>query len=381
MSTETSSHPPIETGVVRDDELRALVADHVAPRAAQIDAEAEYPSDVHARFAEAGLFAAVVATTAESGAARSSAIIATVARTCGGCALMLMIQRLGSLPVALAGTDRQRRDLLPRLSTGEWTPAFALTEAEAGSDPSGMRTRATRFADGWRINGSKTWISNAPVADVVVVFAVTDPDAGTRGVTAFLVPAATPGLEATPVQTKVGVRAIPTSGIALKDVRVSEQAVIGVEGEGLKLALRTLAQSRLGVAAQAIGLGRGALEAAATHARTRTQFGRPLLGHQAVAHPLADQLAHLHAADALLVRACRAADDGDADAGSLAAMAKLVASERAVSATQTAVQILGAEGYRQGSIVERLARDARVTTIYEGTSEIQRELIARAQLA
>jgi alkylation response protein AidB-like acyl-CoA dehydrogenase len=295
---------------------------------------------------------------------------------------MLMIQRLGALPLVIArGSGDGWTETLERLATGESTPAFALTERDAGSDPSGMKATATGDGEGWLIDGQKTWISNAREADILVVFAVTDPDAGSKGISAFVVDSHLPGIDIEPTAEKVGLRGMSAGTINFASVRVEGSALLGSEGQGLRIALKTLDASRLGVAAQATGLAQAALDAAAAFANSRSQFGKPLIALPGLAFPLAEHHARVAAGRALLFSAADHAEAASDDAGLLASMAKLVCSETAVSATQAAVHAHGAAGYEKGCDVDRFARDARVTTIYEGTSEIQRMVIARSLVA
>jgi len=345
-----------------------------------VDAEGVYARASREVFQREGAFATVVPDSGSPpglGAVSSSILIEEVARACGSSALMLMIQRLGALPLVLTDLTERHEPVLDRLRSGEWTPCFALTERSAGSDPSQLKTQARRDADDWVIDGHKQWISNAPEADVVVVFAVTDPNDAARRISAFLVETDRPGLSVGPVHRTSGLRGMSVGQMAFDGVRVGPDALLGDQGDGLKLALRTLDLSRLGVAAQAIGLAKAALDSAASHARERRQFGKPLIAHAGLAFPLADRYAHITAARTLLIEAATRADRGAADAGLHASMAKLVASEAAVSTTQAAIQAHGAAGYDADSDVQRYARDARATTIYEGTSEIQRMVIAR----
>jgi alkylation response protein AidB-like acyl-CoA dehydrogenase len=372
--------PPADERSLRDW-LRTHVVGEVAARAPALDAApaGADAGEIRALYARTGLFELAVPRDAgrPAGARLAAICVEEIAAACGGCALLLMLQRLAALPIALAGTPDQR-EFLPRLAAGELVGAFALTEAGAGSDASRLATRAVVDGDGWRIAGEKVWISNAPDADVFVVFAVTDPAAGARGVTAFIVPRDAHGVEVGPRDAKMGVRAAPTAAVRFDDVFVGADAVLGEPGRGLRLALGTLDLSRLGVAAQATGLAQGAIDAAIAHGHSRQQFGAPLWANQGFAFPLARLAAQTAAARELMLAACDRADAGDPQAGRYASMAKLVCSETAVAATQAAIHALGSAGYTQGALVDRLARDARVTTIYEGTSEVQLTVLARA---
>ena len=361
-----------------------MVAERVAPRARDIDARGEYPWDVRRLFADHDLFG-LPFDVAHGGTGTGHLMLAIaieeVARACASCALMLAVHDLGSLPIRLAGTDAMKSRVLPRLASGEWVPAFALSEADAGSDPGGMKTRAVRDGGGWVLNGSKNWISQAGVADVYVVFAVTDPQEGhARGITAFLVEADRPGLGVGSPEHKLGIKGSPTATLTFDDVRLPPDSVIGEEGRGFQLAMATLDRSRLGIAAQALGIAQGAIDYAVAYARERRQFGRPIGEFQGIQFKLADMETHTAAARELLYAAAARADRGDPALGRFSAMAKLFCSDTAMAVTVEAVQVLGGYGYVSDYPVERMMRDAKITQIYEGTNEIQRLVVARSLL-
>jgi alkylation response protein AidB-like acyl-CoA dehydrogenase len=362
--------------------IRQIVAERVAPRAAEIDAKAEYPWDVRRLFAEhdlLGLPFPVEYGGTGTGTLMLNVAIEEVARACASSALILMIQELGTLPIRLYGSEELRQRFLPRCASGEWTPAFALSEPEAGSDPGGMITRAVRDGDEWVINGTKNWITNLGIADFYVVFAKTDPEAGrSRGVSAFVVEADRPGFSVGKLEHKLGIKGSPTGQPVFEDVRVPAANLIGDEGKGMHVALGTLDHSRLGVAAQAVGIAQGATDHAAAYARERRQFGKPIADFQGIQFKLADMETRTAAARELLYRACTKIDRGEQDAGKYSAMAKLFASDTAMAVTVEAVQVLGGYGYVTEYPVERYMRDAKITQIYEGTNEIQRLVIARA---
>ncbi|MEM8961001.1 MAG: acyl-CoA dehydrogenase family protein [Acidobacteriota bacterium] len=287
------------------------------------------------------------------------------------------IQCLAAMPIRLAGDDAQRRRILPAVAAGETMLAFAMTESEAGSDVAAMRTRAVRDENGWRLDGGKSLISNAGLADLYVVFAATDPDAGHRGLAAFLVDADNPGLRF--VRPQVLAAAHPLGEIALDDCRVTADALLGAPGEGFKLGMRTLDRLRATVAAAACGMAARALDEALAHARQREQFGKPLVEQQLIQQKLARMATELAASRLLTYRAARLADDqaaGD-EITLAAAMAKLYATEAAQRIVDDAVQVLGGRGVLIDSPVDRLYRSVRALRIYEGTSEIQHLVIAR----
>ena len=364
------------------DAIRQIVTERVAPRAAEIDAKAEYPQDLRELFAEHDLFGLpfeVEYGGTGTGTLMLNIAIEEVAKACASTALMLMVQELGTLPIRRYGTDELKQRFLPKCASGEWTPAFALSEPDAGSDPGGMRTKAVRDGDEWVIDGTKNWITNLGVADFYVVFAVTDPDAGhSRGISAFVVEADRPGFSVGKLEHKMGIRGSPTGQPIFDSVRVPASNLVGEVDQGFKVALGTLDHSRLGVAAQGLGLAQGATDYAAAYAKERQQFGKPIASFQGIQFKLADMETRTAAARELLYRACAKADRGERDLGKYSAMAKLFASDTAMAVTVDAVQVLGGYGYVSEYPVERYLRDAKITQIYEGTNEIQRLVIARS---
>jgi alkylation response protein AidB-like acyl-CoA dehydrogenase len=363
------------------DTIRQMVRERVAPRAGEIDEKAEYPWDIRELFAEHDLFG--LPFDEEHGGTGTGALtlviaIEEVAKACASSALMLAVHDLGTLPIRLFGTPKLKARFLPKCASGEWTPAFALSEPEAGSDPGGMRVRAVRDGDEWVINGAKNWITNLGVADFYVVFAVTDPSAGhSRGISAFVVERDRPGFSVGKLEKKLGIKGSPTGQPIFDDVRVPAENLIGEVDRGMRVALGTLDHSRLGVAAQALGIAQGATDYAAAYARERRQFGQPINAFQAIQFKLADMETNTAAGRELLYQAAAKADRGDADLGKYSAMAKLFNSDNAMRVTVEAVQVLGGYGYVSEYPVERMMRDAKITQIYEGTNEIQRLVIAR----
>jgi alkylation response protein AidB-like acyl-CoA dehydrogenase len=360
--------------------ISRIAAERIAPRAAEIDRTSEYPRDIRQLLADNDVFALPFAPEyggTGTGTLMLNIAIEEIARADASCALMLMLQELGTLPIRLFGSEELRRRLLPRCASGELTPAFALSEAEAGSDAAAMRTAAVRDGEDWVINGSKSWITNAGVADFYVVFALTDRDSGR--VTAFVVESDRPGLSISRLEHKLGIRGSPTGSPVLEDVRVPAANVIGEVGRGMRVALASLERSRLGAAAQAVGIAQGALDHAVAYAQERIAFGRPIAELQGIQFKLADMQTGTAAARALLYEAATLADrePPPADLGAHTSMAKLFASDNAMAVTVEAVQVLGAYGYVNEYPLERMMRDAKVTQIYEGTNEIQRLVIAR----
>jgi alkylation response protein AidB-like acyl-CoA dehydrogenase len=363
--------------------IATMVRERVAPRAAEIDATAEFPQDVRRLFADHDLFG--LPFDEDHGGTGTGALmlclaIEEVAKACASSALMLAVQDLGSLPIRLAGSEELKARVLPALAAGERLAAFALSEPDAGSDPAAMRTRARRSEDGraWIIDGEKNWITNAGVADDYVVFAKTDRDAtGARGISAFLVEAERPGFSIGRLEHKLGMRGSPTGPLVFDGVRVPGANLLGSEGDGFKIAMRTLDRSRLGIAAQALGIAQGATDYAAAYARERIAFGRPIAELQGIQFKLADMETGCAAARELLYRAAAKAERHEPDLGKYSAMAKLFCSDVAMSVTVEAIQVLGGYGYVRDYPVERMLRDAKLTQIYEGTNEIQRVVVAR----
>jgi acyl-CoA dehydrogenase len=359
--------------------IRQIVDEKVRPRAAEIDATGEYPWDVRKLFAEQDILALPFDTQyggTGTGTVMLQIAVEEIAKACASSALILMVQELGTLPIALFGSDELKERLLPRCATGEWSPAFALSEPEAGSDAASMRTTAVRDGEEWVINGAKNWITNSGVADFYVVFAVTDRES--RRLSAFVVESDRAGFSVGKLEHKLGIKGSPTGSPIFEDVRVPASNLVGTEGKGLSVALGTLERTRLGAAAQAVGIAQGATDYANAYARERIAFGKPINELQAIQFKLADMETRTAAARELLYRAAAKADAGDADLGKYSAMAKLFCSDTAMDVTVEAVQVLGGYGYVTEYPVERMMRDAKLTQIYEGTNEIQRVVIGRS---
>ncbi len=355
-----------------------IARERIAPRSAEIDEKAEYPWDIRRTLSEQdilGLPFAIEHGGTGTGTLMLNMAVEEIAKVDAACALILMVQELGTLPIQLFGSDDLKERFLPRCATGEWSPAFALSEPEAGSDPAGMKTSAVRDGDEWVINGTKNWITNLGVADFYITFAVTDRE--TRRLTAFVVEADRPGFSVGKLEHKLGIRASPTGQPIFDDVRVPHANVIGEVGRGLSVALGTLKRTRLGAAAQAVGIAQGATDYAVAYARERRQFGKAINEFQAIQFKLADMETRTAAARELLYKACAMADQGHAERGKYSSMAKVFCSDTAMAVTIEAVQVLGGYGYVKEYPVERMMRDAKITQIYEGTNEIQRLVIAR----
>jgi alkylation response protein AidB-like acyl-CoA dehydrogenase len=358
--------------------IAQIAREKIAPRSAEIDERAEYPWDIRKVLGEQDILGLPFPTEyggTGTGTLMLNMAVEEIAKVDASCALILMVQELGTLPIQLFGTDELKERLLPRCASGEWSPAFALSEPEAGSDPAGMKTTAVRDGEEWVINGTKNWITNLGVADFYVVFAVSDRES--RRLTAFVVEADRPGFSVGKLEHKLGIRASPTGQPIFEEVRVPAANVIGEIGKGLSVALGTLEKTRLGAAAQAVGIAQGATDYAVGYARERRQFGQPINEFQAIQFKLADMETRTAAARELLYKACAMADQRHPQRGKYASMAKVFCSDTAMAVTVEAVQVLGGYGYVKEYPVERMMRDAKITQIYEGTNEIQRLVIGR----
>jgi alkylation response protein AidB-like acyl-CoA dehydrogenase len=375
-----------EEQILLRDAIHVLADERVAPRAAAIDRDAEFPQDIRRLLAEQDVFAIPFAERHGGlGADLQTLAIAIeqLSRACATTGLILAVQALGAIPIQVAGTAEQQDRWLPGLASGEKLIAFGLTEADAGSDPGGIRTKAVRDGDDYVIDGGKRFISHGSVADYVVVFAVTNPDADkpSRRLSAILVETDRPGFKVTRVEHKMGIRGSPTAELAFDGVRVPVGNRIGAEGQGFALAMQTFERSRPGIAAQAVGIAQGALEAAAQYANQRRQFGKSIGEFQMIQAMLADMDASTEAARHLLYTACQEIEAGSPDAARWAAICKLVAGDTAMRVTTDAVQVFGGYGYIDEYPVERMMRDAKITQLYEGTQQIQRLIVARSLLA
>jgi alkylation response protein AidB-like acyl-CoA dehydrogenase len=370
------------------DELRAFVRqlaeERIAPRAAEIDASAEFPWDLKELLAKQDLLG--IAFPARFGGTEldniSQAIVAEeIARADATTSLIPIVQRLGSLPILVCGNEEQQARYLPRLASGEWLAAFGLTEAGAGSDVAGIRMRARRDGDDYLLTGSKRFITHGSIANLVTIFAVTDPEAGGRkGLSAFIVEADSPGFSAPRVEHKMGIRGSPTAELHLDDVRVPVANRIGAEGEGFAVAMATLDRSRLGIAAQAVGIAQGATDYAVAYAAQREQFGERIADMEGIQFMLADMASGTEAARQLTYAAAAAVDADAPDLAYWTSSAKLIAGDTAMRVTTDAVQVLGGYGYVSEYPVERMMRDAKITQLYEGTQQIQRLIVARQLL-
>src|SRR5215212_8492412 len=372
------------------DAVRVLADEQIAPRAADVDRSGEFPWDVKELLASHDILA--LPFPEKHGGLGGDLLtvclaIEEISRVCATSGLILAVQELASLPLLLGGSDEQMDRWFPDLAAGRKLIAFALTEAEAGSDVAAARTRARRDRDApgadWILDGSKRFISQGSVADLIAVFAVTaegDETPRRERLTCFMVEKDMPGFAVERIEHKMGIRGSPTAELSFRGVRVPDENRVGAVGQGFELAMRTFERSRPGIAAQAVGIAQGALDVAASYARDRTQFGRPIAEFQMVGAMLADMDAQTEAARQLLYKACTEIEAGSPEAGRWSAMCKLVAGDTAMRVTTDAVQVLGGYGYIDEFPVERMMRDAKITQLYEGTQQIQRLVIARALL-
>jgi alkylation response protein AidB-like acyl-CoA dehydrogenase len=362
---------------------RRFADEVIRPRAEALDRDEAFPSDIYKAMGQLGLFG--ITTPAELGGAGfdtlSYALVmealshgyASVADQCG-------LYELVTTLLAQHGTAEQQRQWLPRLLSAELAPAYCITEADAGSDVSGIKTTAERTADGWRLSGGKLWIHNAPVADVGFVLARTDKAAGKRGMSIFIVDLHASGVSRGPKEHKMGQRASQVGALNFDDAALPADALLGTEGRGFHIMMGALDKGRVGIAALAVGIAEAGLEAALDYAKTRRQFGQRIADLQGLQFMLADMAKEITAARLLVHHAAVALDTGQS-ATIACSMAKCFASDMAVAQTANAIQIFGGSGYIRGFEVERLYRDAKITQIYEGTNQIQRAIIARELLA
>lgn len=377
VATHTSDEEAMILEVVRQ-----LVAEKVAPRAAQIDASGEFAHDIKKLFAENDLMG--IPFPAEYGGLGGSfvtyvKVVEEIAKACASSSLIVAVQELGALPILIGGTHEQKQKYIPKLASGEWIAAYALTEAGSGSDAAGsMRTKAQKKGDKYVLNGTKIFITHGNVADVICAFAVTDPTKGANGISAFIVEKDFPGFKVGKKEHKMGIKGSPTVEIVFDNCEVPAENLLGNEGEGFKIAMKVLDKSRPGIAAQALGIAAGALDFATNYAQERMAFGKPIGQQQGIGFMLADMKTEVEAARLLLYECARKCDENAADVTLWAAMCKLKCGDVAMSVTTDAVQVLGGYGYSTEYPVERMMRDAKITQIYEGTQQIQRLVISRA---
>ncbi|KEQ02767.1 acyl-CoA dehydrogenase family protein [Pseudorhizobium pelagicum] len=359
---------------------RRFAQERLAPGAARRDRERGFPRDELQEMGTLGLLGMLVPEVyggSDTGTLAYAAAVEEIAAADGACSTIMSVHSsVGCVPILKFGTEAQKQDFLPRLACGAWIGGFALTEPQAGSDASNLRTHARRIGNHYVINGTKQFITSGKNAQMIIVFAVTDPDAGKRGISAFIVPTDTPGYQVVRVEEKLGIHGSDTCQIAFDDMRIPIELRLGEEGDGYRIALANLEGGRIGIAAQAVGMAQAAFSAARDYARERTAFGSPIVDHQAVAFRLADMATQIEAARQLVWHAA-SLREAQMPCLSEASMAKLFASEMAERVCSDAIQIHGGYGYMADYPVERIYRDVRICQIYEGTSDVQRIVIAR----
>ena len=363
--------------------IREIALERVAPRAAEIDHTGEFPWDMKELLAQQDILAMPFPTEYGGIGASEMAIVMAIeelSRHCATTALLLAVQQLGSLPILLAGNEEQKRQYLPNLASGEWMAAFGLTESGSGSDAAAMRTIAVRRGDKYILNGSKRFITNGGLAKVNSIFAITDREQGTHGISAFIVEKDFPGFSVGRIEDKMGIKGSQTAELIFTDCEVPAENLLGREGDGFRIALMTLDRTRPGIGAQALGIAQGALDLAVSYAKQRIQFDKPIAENQGIQFMLADMATKVEAARLLVYNVAEMIDRDEKSFSKYASMAKMYASDIAMEVTNDAIQVLGGYGYMKEYPAERMMRDAKITQIYEGTNQIQRLVIARALL-
>ncbi|MGA5162484.1 acyl-CoA dehydrogenase [Streptomyces pseudogriseolus] len=379
-SADFDLYRPSEEHDMLRDAVRSLAEAKIAPHAAAVDEEARFPREALDALTANDLHA--VHVPEEYGGAGADAlatviVIEEVARVCASSSLIPAVNKLGSLPVILSGSEALKKKYMAPLARGEAMFSYCLSEPAAGSDAAGMKTRAVRDGDFWVLNGVKRWITNAGESEFYTVMAVTDPEKRSKGISAFVVEKSDPGVSFGAPEKKLGIKGSPTREVYLDNVRIPADRMIGEEGTGFATAMRTLDHTRITIAAQALGIAQGALDYAKGYVKERKQFGKPIADFQGVQFMLADMAMKIEAARQLTYAAAAKSERGDSDLTFQGAAAKCFASDVAMEVTTDAVQLLGGYGYTRDYPVERMMRDAKITQIYEGTNQVQRIVMAR----
>ncbi len=384
MTADFPMYAPSEEHQAIREAVRALCDAKVAPYAADVDELARYPEEAAQALQAADFHAPHVPEKyggAGADALATVIVIEEVARACASSSLIPAVNKLGSLPVQISGSEELKEKYLGKLARGEGGFSYCLSEPDAGSDAAGMKTKAVRDGDEWVLNGVKRWITNAGVSEYYTVLAVTDPDQGARGISAFVVERSDPGVSFGAPEKKLGIKGSPTREVYFDNVRIPVDRIIGAEGTGFETAMTTLDHTRITIAAQAVGIAQGALDHALGYARERQQFGRAIADFQGLQFLLADMGMKVEAARQLTYAAAGRSERGDPDLTFFGAAAKCFASDVAMEVSTNAVQVLGGYGYTRDYPVERMMRDAKITQIYEGTNQVQRIVMARQLLA
>ena len=369
-----------EQQIMIRDLARQIAREKIKPRAAEYDEKEEFPWEIMKVLAKADLFGIYIEEKyGGTGGGVLELAIATeeLSRACAGTAVCFAASALGTYPIILFGSEEQKKKYLPNLAGGKKLAAFALTEAQAGSDAGNIETKARKEGDYYVLNGTKQWITNGGEAEIYTVITMTDKNKGARGASAFIVEKDTPGFTFGKKEKKLGIRASATRELVFTDCKVPKENLIAREGMGFIVAMKTFDSSRPGVAAQAVGIAQGALDLALEYARQRVQFGKPISSFQGIQFMLADMACEIEAARSLVYAACRHISSGTKNVAKESAMAKLFASDVCMKVTTDCVQIFGGYGYMRDYPIEKFMRDAKITQIYEGTNQIQRDIIAR----
>ncbi|MGW5196802.1 acyl-CoA dehydrogenase family protein [Streptomyces spiralis] len=379
-SADFDLYRPSEEHDMLRDAIRSLAEAKIAPYAAAVDEEARFPQEALEALVANDLHA--VHVPEEYGGAGADAlatviVIEEVARVCASSSLIPAVNKLGSLPVLLSGSEDLKKRYMAPLAKGQGMFSYCLSEPDAGSDAAGMKTKAVRDGDSYVLNGVKRWITNAGVSEYYTVMAVTDPEKRSKGISAFVVEKSDPGVSFGAPEKKLGIKGSPTREVYLDNVRIPADRMIGEEGTGFATAMKTLDHTRITIAAQALGIAQGALDYAKGYVKERKQFSKPIADFQGIQFMLADMAMKISAARALTYQAAAASERGDADLTYQGAAAKCFASDVAMEVTTDAVQLLGGYGYTRDYPVERMMRDAKITQIYEGTNQVQRIVMAR----
>jgi len=362
------------------DQLRKMVDSKVAPRAAAIDEKGEFPWELKEIFQEMGLLG--LGVPEEYGGTHQGHIyiclaVEEIARACVSSSLIVQAQAVAWDPILIGGTEEQKKKYGPMVATGKVIMSFGLTEPGAGSDSGAIASRAVRKGDKYIINGTKSFVTHGPVADIITLFAMTDASKGVKGISAFVVPTDAPGVTVARWDRKMGIRGSPTAQLVFEDVEIPSDNLIGQEGNGFVYAMKALDRSRPVIGAQACGLAKGALEQAVKYAKDRKQFGKPIGQFQGIGWMLADMAAEVDAARSLVYQAAQLIDEDNPNKGYLSAASKMIASDTAMKVTADALQIAGGYGYMKEFPFERMMRDAKMTQIYEGTNQIMKLIMSR----
>jgi len=361
------------------DLAHRIAEEKIRPVVQELDESGEFPWEIMKILADSDLFGVYLPEEyggLGGGVLEQLLVVEELSRVCSGVAVSYAASGLGAFPILLYGTEEQKKKYIPDIAAGKKLAAFGLTEANAGSDAAGIETTAVRDGDEYVLNGTKQWITNGGEAEIYTVVAMTDKKKGSRGAGAFIVEKGTPGFSFGKKENKMGIRASTTRELIFNDCRIPRENLLGREGTGFMVAMKTLDKTRPGIGAQAVGIAQGALEEAVKYARERVQFGQPISSFQAIQHMLADMATQVEAARALVYATARMIDGGAKSFAKESAMAKVFASDVAMRVTTDAVQVFGGYGYMKEYPVEKMMRDAKITQIYEGTNQIQRNVIA-----